>query len=46
MLREEYFPGLETLNLNEKQKATFWYLRKAALYGWAYLPPMLLQDNY
>jgi hypothetical protein len=44
-VREEYFPGLETLNLNEKQKATFWYLRKAALYGRAYLPPMLLQDE-
>ena len=44
-VRAEHFPGLDALNYNEKQNATFLYMRRAALYGRAYIPPMLLQDE-
>ena len=43
-VREEYFPGLEELEFNTKQLATFKFLRRAALYGRSYLPAMLLGD--
>jgi hypothetical protein len=41
----EDFSDIAALRYNEKQMATFRYMHKAALYGRAYVPAMLLQDE-
>jgi hypothetical protein len=44
-IRAELFPGLDSLNYNQNQMATFRYLQRAALYGRSYVAAMLLQGE-
>ena len=44
-VRADLFPGLDRLNYNQNQLATFRYLQRAALYSRSYVAAMLLQGE-